>query len=120
MLCLGRHPGPVGGSLCVLAEPACRVVFCLLWAGLVALVYQRGRSYAAALGAETLTVYSGIVLRRAIRCRAVTGIPAAHAAAPAGRGIGGRHHGTGHAAYFTGGPGRAGRCPGPCAWEEIR
>ena len=33
---------------------------------------------------------------------------AAHAAAPAGRGIGGRHHGTGHAAYFTGGPGRAG------------
>ena len=34
------------------------VVFCLLWAALVAVVYQRACSYAAALGAETLTVYS--------------------------------------------------------------
>ena len=52
------------------------VVFCLLWAALVAVVYQRACSYAAALGAETLTVYSGIVfpLRRAIRRRAVTGL----------------------------------------------
>ena len=35
-----------------------------------------GLNYAAALGAETLTVYSGIVfpLRRAIRRRAVTGL----------------------------------------------
>ena len=43
---------------------------------LVAVVYQRACSYAAALGAETLTVYSGIVfpLRRAIRRRAVTGL----------------------------------------------
>ena len=45
-------------------------------AALVAVVYQRACSYAAALGAETLTVYSGIVfpLRRAIRRRAVTGL----------------------------------------------
>ena len=52
------------------------VVFCLLWAALVAVVYQRACSYAAALGAETLTVYSGIVfpLRRAVRRRAVTGL----------------------------------------------
>ena len=51
-------------------------MFCLLWAALVAVVYQRACSYAAALGAETLTVYSGIVfpLRRAIRRRAVTGL----------------------------------------------
>lgn len=51
-------------------------VFCLLWAALVAVVYQRACSYAAALGAETLTVYSGIVfpLRRAVRRRAVTGL----------------------------------------------
>ena len=51
------------------------VVFCLLWAALVAVVYQRA-SYAATLGAETLTVYSGIVfpLRRAVRRRAVTGL----------------------------------------------
>ena len=42
------------------------MVFCLLWAALVTVVYQRACSYAAALGAETLTVYSGIVfpLRR--------------------------------------------------------
>ena len=48
----------------------------MLWAVLVAVVYQRACSYAAALGAETLTVYSGIVfpLRRAIRRRAVTGL----------------------------------------------
>lgn len=52
------------------------MVFCLLWAALVAVVYQRACSYAATLGAETLTVYSGIVfpLRRAIRRRAVTGL----------------------------------------------
>ena len=51
-------------------------VFCLLWAALVTVVYQRACSYAAALGAETLTVYSGIVfpLRRAVRRRAVTGL----------------------------------------------
>ena len=52
------------------------MVFCLLWAALVAVVYQRACSYAATLGAETLTVYSGIVfpLRRAVRRRAVTGL----------------------------------------------
>ena len=52
------------------------VVFCLLWAALVVVVYQRACSYAAALGAETLTVYSGIVfpLRRAVRRKAVTGL----------------------------------------------
>ena len=51
-------------------------VFCLLWAALVMLVRLRATSYAAALGAETLTVYSGIAfpIRRAISRRAVTGV----------------------------------------------
>lgn len=62
----------------LIIPPRGRVVLCC-WAaipGLVAVVYQRACSYAATLGAETLTVYSGIVfpLRRAIRRRAITGL----------------------------------------------
>ena len=51
-------------------------IFCLLWAALVGLVRLRACSYAAALGAETLTVYSGIAfpLRQAIPRHAVTGV----------------------------------------------
>ena len=41
---------------------AAGVVFCLLWAGLVALLRARACSYAAVLGAQTLTIYVGIVL----------------------------------------------------------
>ena len=40
---------------------AAGVVFCLLWAGLVALLRARACSYAAVLGAQTLTIYVGIV-----------------------------------------------------------
>ena len=50
---------------------AAGVVFCLLWAGLVALLRARACSYAAVLGAQTLTIYVGIVFP--VR-RAVTGI----------------------------------------------
>ena len=48
--------------------------FCLLWAGLVLLARLRGLSFAAALGAETLTVYAGIAfpVKRAVSRRAVT------------------------------------------------
>lgn len=57
---------------------AAGVVFCLLWAGLVALLRARARacSYAAVLGAQTLTIYVGIVfpVRRVVPRRAVTGI----------------------------------------------
>lgn len=117
LCCWAAIPGLLAAPFVFWQSMPAGMVFCLLWAALVAVVYQRACSYAAALGAETLTVYSGIVfpLRRAVRRRARNrAVPAAHAAAPAGRGIGGRHHGTGHAAYFTGGPGRAGRCPHPC------
>ena len=50
---------------------AAGVVFCLLWAGLVALLRARACSYAAVLGAQTLTIYVGIVFP--VR-RVVTGI----------------------------------------------
>ena len=55
---------------------AAGVVFCLLWAGLVALLRARACSYAAVLGAQTLTIYVGIVfpVRRVVPRRAVTGI----------------------------------------------
>ena len=51
---------------------AAGVVFCLLWAGLVALLRARACSYAAVLGAQTLTIYVGIVFP--VPRRAVTGI----------------------------------------------
>ena len=51
-------------------------VFGLLWAGLVFCVRARACSFAAVLGARTLTVYSGIVLpvRKVFPRRAVTSI----------------------------------------------
>ena len=75
LCCWAAIPGLLAAPF-VFWQSCRRVVFCLLWAALVAVVYQRACSYAAALGAETLTVYSGIVfpLRRAIRRRAVTGL----------------------------------------------
>ena len=52
------------------------LVFCAVWAGLVALLRMRAISYAAALGPETLTLYAGIAfpVRQAISRRAVTGV----------------------------------------------
>ena len=75
LCCWAAIPGLLAAPF-VFWQSCRRVVFCLLWAALVAVVYQRACSYAAALGAETLTVYSGIVfpLRRAVRRRAVTGL----------------------------------------------
>ena len=75
-LLLGAIPGLLAAPFVFWQNLSAGVVFCLLWAALVAVVYQRACSYAAALGAETLTVYSGIVfpLRRAVRRRAVTGL----------------------------------------------
>lgn len=52
------------------------VVFCLLWCFLLYLLSIRLCSFAAVLGASTLTVYMGIVfpVRRVIPRRAVTGV----------------------------------------------
>ena len=51
-------------------------VFCAVWAALVFLVWARACSFAAVLGARTLTVYSGIALplRQVLPRRAVTGV----------------------------------------------
>ena len=76
LCCWAAIPGLLAAPFVFWQSLPAGVVFCLLWAALVAVVYQRACSYAAALGAETLTVYSGIAfpLRRAIRRRAVTGL----------------------------------------------
>lgn len=52
------------------------VVFCLIWCGLIGLIYVRACSFAAVLGAKTLTVYAGVILpvRHVIPRRAVTGV----------------------------------------------
>lgn len=52
------------------------VLFCLLWCGLLGLVYIRTCSFAAVLGANTLTVYAGVFLpaQKSIPRRAVTGV----------------------------------------------
>ena len=51
-------------------------LFSLLWCGLLGLLYFRACSFAAVLGANTLTVYSGIVVpvRQTVPRRAVTGV----------------------------------------------
>ena len=51
-------------------------LFCAVWAALVTLVRARACSFAAVLGARTLTVYSGIAipLRQVLPRRAVTGV----------------------------------------------
>lgn len=51
-------------------------LFCAVWAAFVALVRARACSFAAVLGARTLTVYSGIAipLRQVLPRRAVTGV----------------------------------------------
>ena len=51
-------------------------VFCAVWVALVFLVRARACSFAAVLGARTLTVYSGIALplRQVLPRRAVTGV----------------------------------------------
>ena len=51
-------------------------VFCAVWAVLVFLVRARACSFAAVLGARTLTVYSGIALplRQVLPRRAITGV----------------------------------------------
>lgn len=51
-------------------------VFCAVWAALVFLVRARACSFAAVLGARTLTVYSGIALplRQVLPRQAVTGV----------------------------------------------
>lgn len=51
-------------------------VFALLWCALIALLYVRTCSFAAVLGANTLTVYVGVVLpvRRVVPRRSVTSV----------------------------------------------
>ena len=59
LCCWAAIPGLLAAPFVFWQSLPAGVVFCLLWAALVAVVYQRACSYAAALGAETLTVYSG-------------------------------------------------------------
>ena len=61
LCCWAAIPGLLAAPFVFWQSMPAGVVFCLLWAALVAVVYQRACSYAATLGAETLTVYSGIV-----------------------------------------------------------
>ncbi len=51
-------------------------VFALLWCAVLGLLYIRACSFAAVLGANTLTLYAGMVLpvRRVVPRRAVTGV----------------------------------------------
>ena len=63
LCCWAAIPGLLAAPFVFWQNLSAGVVFCLLWAALVAVVYQRACSYAAALGAETLTVYSGIARR---------------------------------------------------------
>ena len=51
-------------------------VFCAVWAALVFLVQARACSFAAVLGAHTLTIYSGMVfpVRRVVPRRSVTSV----------------------------------------------
>ena len=76
LCCWAAIPGLLAAPFVFWQSLPAGVVFCLLWAALVAVVRVRACSYAAALGPETLTVYSGITfpLRRAVRRRAVTGL----------------------------------------------
>ena len=60
LCCWAAIPGLLAAPFVFWQSLPAGVVFCLLWAALVAVVYQRACSYAAALGAETLTVYSGL------------------------------------------------------------
>ena len=68
LCCWAAIPGLLAAPFVFWQSLPAGMVFCLLWAALVAVVYQRACSYAATLGAETLTVYSGIAfpLRRAV------------------------------------------------------
>lgn len=52
------------------------IVFCVLWAALVALIRVRSCSYAAVLGEHTLTIYVGVAfpVRRVLPRRAVTAV----------------------------------------------
>ena len=56
LCCWAAIPGLLAAPFVFWQSLPAGVVFCLLWAALVAVVYQRACSYAAALGAETLTV----------------------------------------------------------------
>lgn len=77
VLCLwAALPGALAAPFVFWQSLFAGLIFCALWAGLVALLRMRAVSYAAALGAETLTLYAGIAfpVRRAISRRAVTGV----------------------------------------------
>ena len=76
LCCWAAIPGLLAAPFVFWQSMPAGVVFCLLWAALVAVVYQRACSYAAELSAETQTVYSGIVFpwRRAFRRRAGSGL----------------------------------------------
>ena len=76
LCCWAAIPGLLAAPFVFWQSLFAGLCFCAVWGLLVLALRQRACSYAAALGAETLTVYSGIAfpLRRAIRRRAVTGL----------------------------------------------
>lgn len=76
LCCWAALPGLLAAPFVFWQSRPAGLFFCLFWAALVWLVRLRACSYAAALGAETLTVYSGIAfpVRKAIARRAVTGV----------------------------------------------
>ena len=74
LCCWAALPGVLAAPFVFWQSLPAGCLFCLLWAGLVLLARLRGLSFAAALGAETLTVYAGIAfpVKRAVSRRAVT------------------------------------------------
>ena len=76
LCCWAALPGVLAAPFVFWQSLPAGCLLCLLWAGFVALVRLRGLSFAAALGADTLTVYAGIAfpVKRAVSRRAVTGV----------------------------------------------
>lgn len=73
-------PGAAGAPFAFWRSLTAGAVFCALWAVLIAGVWVRACSFAAALSEQTLTVYAGVVfpVRRAMPRRAVTGVRCLH------------------------------------------
>ena len=69
-------PGLLAAPFVFWQSIAAGSVFLLLWCGLITLLYVRACSFAAVLGAHTLTIYVGMVfpVRRVVPRRSVTSV----------------------------------------------
>lgn len=77
LLCLwAALPGALAAPFAFWRGVWAGVVLCLLWGALLAAVYVRACSFAAALEGDMLAVYAGVAfpVRRAAVCRAVTSV----------------------------------------------